>query len=102
MAGFLDYEDVKRVYSAEVKRTGSLDQAFSDAVLHAYTAGLSLYPTAWTPDGMCRNRLVDMAKHFYADKMSTDTAGRGRIESAFYATVKQVFAWGIADSGVNW
>lgn len=98
MAGFLDYEDVKRVYADEVSKTGSLDSAFSAAIQHAYEVGLGHGLHRVPTDGQgveCPDYLLFLARKFYANKLSADSNGRGRVESAFYATVKRAFSWGV-------
>ena len=36
-------------------------------------------------------------KRFYADKLATDFDGTGRVESAFYHTMKMVYLKGVED-----
>ena len=36
-------------------------------------------------------------KKFYADKLATDFDGTGRVESAFYHTMKMVYLKGVED-----
>lgn len=38
-------------------------------------------------------------KKFYADKLAQDLDGTGRIESAFYHTMKMVYLKGVEDGG---
>ena len=39
----------------------------------------------------------DRVKHFFADKLASDFAGRGRFESAFFHTVQMVYEQGMRD-----
>lgn len=36
-------------------------------------------------------------KRFYADKLAKDAAGDGRVESAFYHTMRMVYLKGVED-----
>lgn len=41
------------------------------------------------------------AKRFFADKLSADTAGRGRIESAAFHTANWIYQRGVSDGDTS-